>query len=84
MNVYYFDALKASEDIASELGESEGMFLVNSETSIRLLGCWASNDANWRGEYFDGFMQELGFEVTDLPEEFHAQAVDLMMKAGIA
>lgn len=44
-----------------DVGEVEGMF----DTDGKLLGTWSNNDGNWRGEYFDPFMKELGIEVKD-------------------
>lgn len=44
-----------------DVGEVEGMF---DETGA-LLGSWASNDATWRGEYFNGFLGKLNFDVLD-------------------
>jgi len=40
-------------------GEIEGMF----DDEGTLLGVWSSDDANWRIEYFRGFMEKLGIEV---------------------
>ena len=39
--------------------EGEGMF----DAKGNLLDAWSCNDGVWRGEYFDGFMKELGIEV---------------------
>ena len=41
------------------LGEIEGFC---SEDG-KVLGWWSLNDGDWRGEYFDGFIEELGFKV---------------------
>jgi hypothetical protein len=41
-----------------EVGEVEGVF----DASNKLLDFWALNDANWRSEYFSGFMEKLGFK----------------------
>ena len=46
-----------------EYGEIEGMFDMQGEC----LGSWYSNDANWRHEYFEDFMANLGVEVKDAP-----------------
>lgn len=40
-------------------GETEGMFSEEGE----LLGGWCLNDAHWRGEYMNGFLQSLNIEV---------------------
>lgn len=42
-----------------DVGEVEGMF----DADGTILGTWACNDGQWRGEYFDGFLMKLGFEV---------------------
>jgi hypothetical protein len=39
--------------------EAEGVF---DEKGV-LLDCWSCNDANWRGEYMNGFMKKLGIAV---------------------
>jgi hypothetical protein len=39
--------------------EVEGMFSEDGE----LLGAWCLNDADWRQEYFSGFMETIGIEV---------------------
>ena len=44
-----------------EVGEVEGMF----DAKGKLLDLWSNNDANWRGEYFEGFMNAIGFTVDD-------------------
>ena len=44
-----------------DVGEVEGMF----DAKGVLLGWWSLNDANWRHEYFEGFMSELGLEVIE-------------------
>lgn len=52
-NIYFVDLE------SDETGECQGMF----DEDGNLLGMWASNDGNWRGEYFDGFLRELGIKV---------------------
>lgn len=42
-----------------DVGEIEGAFNEKKE----FIGWWCRNDANWRHEYFNGFMSELGIEV---------------------
>lgn len=37
----------------------EGMY----DADGNLLDLWACNDASWRGEYFDTFMEALGIKV---------------------
>jgi len=39
--------------------EAQGMF----DDKGKLLDGWSCNDGNWRGEYFDGFLKELGIVV---------------------
>lgn len=39
------------------IGEVQAVF----DESDKMLGCWSNDDANWRNEYFDPFMRELGF-----------------------
>ena len=48
-----------------DVGEVEGAFDDKGE----LLDTWCNNDATWRHEYFEGFMNELGITVGDPPEE---------------
>lgn len=43
-----------------EAGDCEGAF----DAAGNLLDIWSSNDANWRGEYFSGFMSKLGIETS--------------------
>jgi hypothetical protein len=51
--------------------EIEGMFSVEGE----LLDCWALNDAQWRHEYFNGFMSKLGYRVDTSPPAHLRQAM---------
>jgi hypothetical protein len=53
LTIYY------SSICSDAAGEVEGMF---SEDGV-LFGMWASNDANWRNEYFSGFMKAIGVVV---------------------
>lgn len=53
-------------------GEVEGMF----DESGKMLGTWFLNDAHWRGEYMDGFIAELGFEVKSLPKKLETKALE--------
>jgi hypothetical protein len=39
--------------------EAEGFFDANG----RLLACWSRNDADWRSEYMNPLLEELGFKV---------------------
>lgn len=57
-----------------EAGEIEGMF----DSEGNLLGAWSCNDATWRGEYFGGFIQKLGFKVVS------SSRADLKTKLRIA
>lgn len=41
-----------------DAGEVEGMFM-----NGKLLHWWSGNDANWRNEYFEPLMKELGYTV---------------------
>lgn len=43
----------------------EGVFNEKGE----LLDAWSPNDANWRNEYFNGFMAALGFDCVDGDED---------------
>lgn len=43
-----------------ECGESEAVF----DEAGNLIGSWHGNDASWRDEYFNPFMQSLGIKVT--------------------
>lgn len=50
--------------------EVEGMF----DEGGNLLGAWFLNDAHWRHEYMDGFMEALGITVKRLPKAREAAA----------
>lgn len=41
------------------LGEAQGVF----DEKGKLISAWSCNDANWRDEYFNGFMKTLGITV---------------------
>jgi hypothetical protein len=43
----------------SKCGEIEGVF----DADENILDVWSCNDAQWRNEYFAGFMDKLGIEV---------------------
>lgn len=60
------DALKTIYNVYVEEEEIEGMF----DEKGNLLGTWTLNDANWRDEYFGGFMEALGIHVvySDRPD----------------
>ena len=45
-----------------EYGEGDGVF----NEKEHLLDFWFGNDANWRNEYFYGFMEQIGFECLEL------------------
>jgi hypothetical protein len=53
-------------------GEMEGMF----DESGKMLGSWCLNDAHWRGEYMEGFLEKLGIVVKDLPNKFKTKALE--------
>jgi hypothetical protein len=46
-----------------EIGEVEGMFTQGG----LLLGFWPQNDATWREEYFNGFLEALGITTCPPP-----------------
>lgn len=46
-------------DYEGDLGEAQAMF----DEDGTILDYWYSNDGNWRGEYFDGFLRQLGIKV---------------------
>lgn len=48
--------------VCDDDGEMEGMF----DDKGVLLGGWSMNDAHWRGEYMNGFIEALGHEVVFL------------------
>lgn len=50
--------LKVIQHVMTKSYYYEGMFLGD-----KLLGGWHENDGNWRGEYFDGMLRELGYQV---------------------
>jgi hypothetical protein len=43
------------------VGEAQGVFDKNN----KLIGAWSCNDGDWRGEYFNPFMEKLGIKVND-------------------
>lgn len=53
MKIIYFS------DYEGDLGEAQAMI---DEDGV-ILDYWWSNDGQWRGEYFDGFLRELGIKV---------------------
>ncbi len=53
-------------------GEVEGMF----DESGKMLDTWFLNDAHWRGEYMNGFIAKLGFDVKPLPKKFEQKALE--------
>ncbi len=56
--------------------EWEGMF----DEKGKLLDYWSCSDANWKSEYFDGFMTKLGIQILPLPEKFRKKAVEQVRK----
>lgn len=64
------------EFYSEKYGEVEGMF----NTDGKLIDCWSSNDANWRGEYFNGFMKKIGVEVERLPKKFEKKALEQIVE----
>jgi len=59
------------EFYSEKYGEVGGMF----DADGNLLDCWVLNDADWRGEYFNGFMKKIGVEVVRLPKKFEKKAL---------
>jgi hypothetical protein len=57
--------LKPIIHIFDEQNEIEGMFDLDGNC----LGAWCLNDANWRNEYFNGFIEALGYEITASNED---------------
>lgn len=47
-----------------EYGEIEGMF----DEDDHLISAWSCNDATWRHEYFEEFMEELGVKIISSSE----------------
>ena len=43
--------------------EDNGEYEAVATEDGKIIGLWACNDATWRHEYFNGFMQLLGFTV---------------------
>ena len=54
MKTIYF--LSICED---NVGEVQGFF----DEAGNVVDFWSCNDANWRGEYFDGLLSKLGYDV---------------------
>jgi hypothetical protein len=46
----------------------------------KLLGCWSCNDAKWRHEYFNHFMDRLGIEVLQLPKKYRKLGIKQLRK----
>lgn len=67
MKTIYIHCYNGNED---EINEVEGMF---DDKGI-LLDFWYCNDAEWRSEYFGGFMNKLGFLIKSMPKKMHKQA----------
>lgn len=59
-----------------EYGENEAMF----DDEFNLLGAWHCNDANWRSEYFNPFMRNLGVKVKELPKSKTRYAINVVGK----
>lgn len=57
-------------------GEVEGMI----DESGKVLGFWFSNDASWRDEYFNGFMEELGIKVVTPSDKQRPKLVKILNK----
>lgn len=57
---------------SEKYGEVEGMF----DEKGKLLDCWSCRDANWRNEYFNGFMEKLGVQVLALPKKYEKKALE--------
>jgi hypothetical protein len=70
MRTIYYSSI---ED--DDVGEVEGMFGEDGN----ILGMWASNDANWRNEYFREFMRALGIQV-DTSGKFNSLLRDKAME----
>ena len=49
---------------SDDVGEVEGAF----DKDGNLLGSWHANDGDWRSEYFDGFMKNLGIVISYKPK----------------
>ena len=37
----------------------------------QIIAAWSPNDANWRNEYFSGFLSHFGLDIVDGDEEIH-------------
>jgi hypothetical protein len=63
------------ESSCGEGGECQGAF----DEEGNLLSIWSSNDADWRHEYFDGMMAQLGIEVRHgrFEQALEAEAINL-------
>lgn len=69
--------LKIVYHVYAENLEMEGMF----DQDGNLLAMWCLNDANWRNEYFDGFMTALGVTITSPPERMYKKLLKHMQDA---
>lgn len=57
-----------------DLGEAQGMFLEDGT----LLGAWLRDDADWRSEYLDPFMQKLDFKIRAPKKDERTKLLQLM------
>jgi hypothetical protein len=60
-----------------DIGDVEGMF----DKSGECLGCWALNDAKWRGEYMNDFASALGVKISrDLPNSLNDKVAQFFVE----
>ena len=57
-------------DCDNELGEIGGVL----DEKGKVLDCWSLNDADWRNEYFSGFMEKVGIEAVESTSPKHIKA----------
>jgi predicted DNA-binding WGR domain protein len=59
------------------IGEADGFFEI-VDGKLKLVDCWSTNDAHWRGEYMTGLLSWAGVELKDLPEKYQVDGEKLL------
>jgi predicted DNA-binding WGR domain protein len=64
---------------SNNIGEADGFFEI-VDGKLKLVDCWSTNDAHWRGEYMTGLLRWAGVDLKDLPEKYQVEAEKLLCK----
>jgi hypothetical protein len=62
--------------LCDDCGEVEGAFTPDEE----LIDTWSNNDANWRGEYFAGLLEHMGYEEADPVDDAQHERLEQRLK----